>query len=100
LFAGSQFFIYDLYMNYEKYVKKIELPENYEAPEELAYENILAKPLSRQDLVADMEAVNSSIDLIRRTRGGSWPSEPVSEEFDLLDLAWHEREFRDGNSFA
>ena len=47
-----------------------------------------------------MEAVNSSLDLIRRTRGGLWPTEPVSEEFDLLDLAWHEREFRDGDSFA
>ena len=24
----------------------------------------------------------------------------LEKDFDLLDLAWHEREFRDGNSFA
>lgn len=44
--------------------------------------------------------MNSSLELIRNTRGGSWPAEPVTEDFDLLDLAWHEREFRDGSSFA
>lgn len=60
----------------------------------------MARPLARTDLKDDMEGVNSSLELIRKTRGGSWPSEPVPEEFDLLDLAWHEREFRDASSFA
>jgi hypothetical protein len=47
-----------------------------------------------------MQAVNSSLEAIRQTRGGSWPAEAVTEEFNFLDLAWHEREFRDGDSFA
>jgi hypothetical protein len=87
-------------MDYQNLVKKIDLPEGFNAPRILEYEDIIAKPLSRKDLIADMAAVNSSLDLIRETRGGSWPSEAVSEEFDLLDLAWHEKEFRDGDSFA
>ena len=87
-------------MDYKHFIKKIDLPKDFKAPELLKYEDIIAKPLTREDLIADMDAVNSSLELIRRTRGGSWPSEAVSEEFDLLDLAWHEREFRDYDSFA
>lgn len=83
-------------MNYAGLVKKL----SFQAPVELSFEDLCAKTLTRDDLHADMEGVNSSLKLIRKTRGGSWPSEPVTEEFDLLDLAWHEREFRDGTSFA
>lgn len=87
-------------MEYDNLIKKIEVPSNFQAPRELTYDDMVATPLTRDDLTADMEAVNSSLDVIRNTRGGSWPSEPVTEEFDFLDLAWHEREFRDGDSFA
>lgn len=87
-------------MDYSKFIKKLNLPTGFTAPEELAYQDVKARPLSREDLKADIEGVNSSLEIIRQTRGGSWPSEPVSEEFDLLDLAWHEREFRDSQSFA
>ena len=82
------------------FVKKFSFPSDFKAPLEFKYEDLIAKPLSRSDLIADMNAVNSSLELIRNTRGGTWPSEAVSEEFDFLDLAWHEREFRDGDSFA
>ncbi len=83
-------------MNYPEMIKKF----NFQAPGKLEYEDLKAKALTRADLKADMEGVNSSLELIRKTRGGSWPSEPVTEDFDLLDLAWHEREFRDGDSYA
>lgn len=83
-------------MNYSELVKKFK----FQAPGELEYEDLRAKTLTRADLKADIEGVNSSLELIRKTRGGSWPSEPVTEDFDLLDLAWHEREFRDGTSYA
>jgi hypothetical protein len=83
-------------MNYTVLTKKF----NFSAPTELEYEDLKAKTLTRDDLKADIKGVNSSIELIRKTRGGSWPSEPVTEDFDLLDLAWHEREFRDGTSYA
>ncbi len=83
-------------MDYIGLIKKL----NFQAPKDLEYEGLQAKALTRSDLKADMEGVNSSLELIRKTRGGSWPSEPVTEDFDLLDLAWHEREFRDGTSYA
>lgn len=87
-------------MGYTGYIKELRLPDGVKAPEELLHDDLIAKPLTRSDLKADMDAVNSSLEIIRKTRGGSWPEEAVSEEFDYLDLAWHEREFRDGSSFA
>lgn len=87
-------------IDYTRFIQKFALPPGFTAPGELFYQDIVAKPLSRQDLEADLRGVNSSIDIIQKTRGGSWPSETLSEDFDFLDLAWHEREFRDANSFA
>lgn len=87
-------------MDLSKYIKKFELPPDYQVPEQLTYQDIIARPLRRSDVEDDLEGVNSSIEIIQRTRGGSWPSEPLEKDFDVLDLAWHEREFRDGNSFA
>ena len=48
----------------------------------------------------DLEAVNSSIDIIRKTRGGSWPEGELSEDFNWRDLVWHERENDAKSSFA
>lgn len=42
----------------------------------------------------------SSIDVIRSTRGGSWPSPELSFEEDMIDLGWHQREFENKTSFA
>ncbi len=47
-----------------------------------------------------MAGINASLDLIRRTRGGSWPSEPVTLEGNYVDLVWHEAEFRDGKLYT
>ncbi len=87
-------------MDYSAFIKKLAFPSGFQAPTELKHEGLVAKPLTRNDLKADMEAVNSNLEIIRQTRGGSWPAEAVTEEFDFLDLAWHEREFRDSSSFA
>ena len=38
--------------------------------------------------------------LIRRTRGGGWPTEAVTDEFNYVDLVWHELEFREADSFT
>ncbi len=86
--------------NNADYINKFRLPEEFSAPTSLKFEDLIATPLSRKDVKADMQAVNSSLEVIRRTRGGSWPAEAVTEEFNFLDLAWHEREFRDSDSFA
>jgi hypothetical protein len=69
-------------------------------PERLTHEDIVARALSRADLQEDVRGINASLELIRRTRGGTWPAEEITEEFDFDDLVWHEVEFRDGRSFA
>ena len=83
-------------MDYSNLVKNIVLPKGEPAPTKLTSADFYAKPLTRADLEADLEGVNSSIETIQNTRGGSWPTEMLERDFDLLDLAWHEREFRDG----
>jgi hypothetical protein len=47
-----------------------------------------------------VQGINASIELIRRTRGSSWPTEPVSVDFGYVDEIWHECEFREGGSFT
>ena len=87
-------------MDYGSFIKKLNLPTAFKAPEELDFEDLTARPLIKDDLEDDLAAVNSSIDIIRKTRGGMWPEGPLDKEFDFEDLAWHQREFRDSSSFA
>jgi hypothetical protein len=83
-----------------EFTKKLVLPEGFAAPERLTHGDIVATVLGREDLDDDVRGINSSIDLIRRTRGGGWPDEPVTPEFNFVDLVWHECEFREGFSFS
>ena len=87
-------------MNYADFTKKLVLPPGFEAPRKLTYEDLVAEALDRSHLHDDVQGINDSVDLIKRTRGGSWPSGPVTEEEDFADLVWHEVEFRDGFSFS
>jgi RimJ/RimL family protein N-acetyltransferase len=86
--------------DYSAFVKKLELPPGYSAPWRLEYEDIVAHALTREHLADDTRGINASMELIRRTRGGEWPSEPVTEEFNYVDAVWHECEFRDAGSFT
>lgn len=87
-------------MDYSQFIKKFNIPTDYKAPEKLSFEDLVARPLTKNDLEDDLTAVNSSVEIIRKTRGGSWPKGSLDKEFDFEDLAWHQREFRDSNSFA
>jgi hypothetical protein len=87
-------------MNYRGLVKSLELPSGWTPPTELEYDDIRARAISRADLRDDVQGINASIELIRRTRGGPWPTEPVSADFNYVDLVWHECEFREGDSFT
>lgn len=87
-------------VNYSAYEKKFIFPSGFKPVKQLVFKDLRARPLARQDLQADLYAVNSSTEIILKTRGGNWPKEQISEEYDLLDLAWHECEFRNGSSFA
>jgi hypothetical protein len=87
-------------MNYHGLVKRLDLPAGWTAPTELEYGDIRASAISRAHLHDDVAGINASIELIRRTRGGRWPTEPVTADFNYADLAWHECEFREGDSFT
>lgn len=87
-------------MDYRQFVKKLALPAGFAAPTELTYEDLVARAITREDLRDDVAGINASIELIRRTRGGRWPTEEVTEEFNFVDLVWHECEFREGDSFT
>ena len=79
---------------------KIDLPENFSAPAELRHQKFIARKLKASDTYLDYMAVMSSIEIIRKTRGGSWPSPDLSFEDDMIDLSWHQREFENKSSFA
>lgn len=87
-------------MDWSGLVKQLEVPDGFAVPEELVHGSLRATVLGRDDLDDDVRGINSSLDLIRRTRGGGWPTEPVTAECDYMDLVWHETEFREGYSYS
>ncbi len=87
-------------MDYTRLTKPIALPEGFAAPSRLTYEDIVASALNRDHLHEDVAGINASLDLIRRTRGGGWPTEAVTEAGNYIDLVWHECEFREGYSYG
>jgi hypothetical protein len=83
-----------------QFTKKLDLPEGFEPPAKLSHEDIEAHVLTRADLDEDVRGINAGIELIQTTRGGGWPTEPVTAEENFADLVWHELEFRERTSFA
>lgn len=87
-------------MTYAGLIKRLVVPEGFEAPEELIFGDVRATPINRSDLSDDVAGINASLDIIRRTRGGRWPTGPVTEEGNYVDLVWHEAEHRDNSSYT
>jgi hypothetical protein len=87
-------------VNHHEFIKKLATPAEFNAPERLRFEHLEARAITRADLADDVRGINSSLELIARTRGGGWPTEPVTEAGNFVDLVWHELEFRDGYSFT
>ena len=87
-------------MHYEQLIKKLVTPAGFTVPRRLRFEHLEARAITRADLTDDVHGINASLELIARTRGGDWPTEPVTEEGNFVDLVWHEAEFRDGYSFT
>jgi hypothetical protein len=65
------------------YAKTLALPAGFDAPRLLRYGDVTAHAITRDDLGADVRGINASLDLIRETRGGTWPTGPVNEEEGL-----------------
>jgi hypothetical protein len=87
-------------MDYRLLAKQLDLPTGFSPPARLVHEDVIATAITRADLQDDVRGINASLALIRRTRGGNWPSEPVTEEFNFVDLVWHELEFRERDSLT
>jgi RimJ/RimL family protein N-acetyltransferase len=76
------------------------VPDSFNVPEKLETPKFIIRKLTFRDTDLDYKAVMSSIDIIRKTRGGSWPSPDLTYEDDQIDLGWHQREFENRTSFA
>lgn len=76
------------------------VPEIFEVPQKLEHEKFIARKLCATDTELDYKAVMSSIDIIKKTRGGNWPTSDLTLEDDRIDLSWHQREFENKSSFA
>ena len=87
-------------MDYAHLTKRLALPAGAAAPVRLVYDDLVATAISRSDLADDVRGINASLALIRQTRGGNWPTGPVSEDYNYVDLVWHELEFREASSFT
>ena len=81
-------------------MKPLVVPAGFDPPLRLVHGELVARALSRADLRADVDGINTSLELIRTTRGGDWPTGPVTDEEDYVDLVWHECELREGYSYS
>ncbi len=93
--------IYTLTVCYTKSMKSQPfVPDVFNVPYEISFEKFILKKLSVEDVKLDYIAVMSSIDVIHKVRGGTWPSMDLTEKEDLEDLYWHQAEFEMRTSFA
>lgn len=76
------------------------VPSDFKVPEKLERQEFIIRKLCFSDAELDYKAVMSSMDIIKKTRGGDWPSSDLSLIEDQIDLGWHQREFENRSSFA
>lgn len=77
------------------------VPTNFAVPDGLQCGSYHLRMLSIDDVEKDLEAVLASSDRLKGLFGpeSTWP-DGVNAKEDLIDLAWHEREFTIRHSFA
>lgn len=77
------------------------VPPDFHVPPRLEAEGFHLRMLSVNDLVKDYDAVMSSAAHLKGSFGpaSTWPHGLTLED-DLVDLGWHQREFRLRRSFA
>lgn len=77
------------------------LPTTGPIPQGFQTERLRVRPLTIHDLVKDYDAVMSSrVELRGLFHGSDWPREDLTLEQDLIDLAWHQKEFQIGGSYT
>ena len=76
------------------------VPEEFTVPSELVTANFTLRMLSVDDVEKDFEAVTSSAERLRKVWPDSgWP-DGLTLRQNLVDLGWHEKEFKNRTSFA
>lgn len=77
------------------------VPASFKVPLELVSDGFRLRPLTVRDLIADYDAVMTSVDHLKGLMNPDedWPVGLTIEE-DLIDLGWHQREFTQRHSFA
>lgn len=77
------------------------VPEAFSVPQRLDCGGYHLRMLSISDVDKDFEAVTASAEKLRGLLhpASTWP-EGLTREEDLIDLAWHQREFTLRHSFA
>jgi hypothetical protein len=77
------------------------VPDDFVVPLLLETDEFRLRPLTVHDLIKDYEAVMESVDHLK---GKLSPTSPwpvgLTLEDDLIDLGWHQKEFRRRTSFA
>lgn len=78
------------------------VPDDFVVPENLVTESFRLRMLTIHDAVKDYEAVMTSREHLQGVfgPGSNWPAADLSLEQDLIDLAWHQKEFQNRTSFA
>ena len=78
------------------------VPEDFIVPQRLETPEFLLRPLMIGDVVKDYDAVMSSVEHLQGVFGpnSTWPRPDLSFEQDLIDLAWHHKEFQLRTSFT
>jgi hypothetical protein len=80
---------------------KLFVPRDFIVKEEVKTSEFVLLKLNVDFLQDDYEAVMSSIEIIKKTRGGDeWPFPEMTLEQDRSDLYWHQTEFALRCSFA
>jgi hypothetical protein len=77
------------------------VPDGFIVPERLETTAFVLRPLTVHDVIRDYDAVMSSAAELkgRMANGSVWP-EGLTLEENLIDLGWHQREFKIRHSFA
>jgi hypothetical protein len=77
------------------------LPRGFTVPEVLETEHYRLRSITIHDVVKDYEAVMTSREHLWQMFGDywGWPPEDLTLEQDLIDLAWHQKEFQRHSSF-
>jgi hypothetical protein len=77
------------------------IPRDFQVPVRIDAGRMLLRPLTVKDVLKDYDAVMTSIDHLQGVFGDPrWPSPDLSLEQEIIDLAWHQKEFQRRSSFT